>query len=147
MSNSTLARIGINDGECKPGRSKELGGADVSDVSGSSRDAWAPDWEHEGGSEAVEGVEGEVVFREEISRTEVDVSERRGVVSRRWGVEREAKPVLRRTRPGIGGVISSPCSACITLVHMCRQISSDRRGPGSSGTSRDAALLGHKLEG
>ena len=64
MSNSTLAKIGIKDGECKPGRSKESARiaeppTDVSGVPGSSdTDEGGADFELERMSDAEDGVDG-----------------------------------------------------------------------------------------
>ena len=142
ISNSTLASIGMREGEVRPGRSSEFArddtdGSEVSgvDASGSLSDAAFVRDVDDGVEMLSEGVD---------SLLDAVTSGRKGV-----GVAVEAEEGGLRPSP-IGvpdrGENPAPSSSVLTTrVHRCFQTSSVSRGPGSSASGPSGVGLGAGL--
>lgn len=142
MSNSTLARIGINEGDERPGRSIESArddsdGNEVSgvDASGSLSDAAFVRDVEDGVEMLRDGVVG-LLAAVTSGRSEVGVT-----------VEAEEEG-LRPSPIGVPdrGENPAPSSSVLTTrVHRCFQTSSVNRGPGSSASGPSGVGLGAGL--
>ena len=140
MSNSTLARIGIIEGEFKPGKSMSGGPCsderEVSGVFGSEcGDEVLADLSWDRVSETDDAVEAEVEWVTGQARGR-GCSVRVGVSKGRKDWEGPLDSTVKPRPKGLGvalrdRAITSSRSARSTLVHMCFHISSDILGPGS----------------